>query len=143
MAGRKGKATAVLAPATYLQLVARFPLRPVRSEEQLDRATAMLHALLDRDNLDEAEQDYLDVLGDLIENYESEAYPLEPVSDADMLAHLIEARDVPQAEVARATGIAVSTISAVISGKRKLTRGHIAKLAAYFHVAPGVFDNPS
>ena len=41
---------------------------------------------------------------------------------------------VKQADAARATGIAVSTISEVLAGKRQLSRGHIEKLAAYFHV---------
>jgi HTH-type transcriptional regulator/antitoxin HigA len=43
------------------------------------------------------------------------------------------------AAVAKATGIAVSTISEVLSGKRKLNRRQIGKLAKYFHVGPGVF----
>jgi antitoxin component HigA of HigAB toxin-antitoxin module len=37
------------------------------------------------------------------------------------------------------TGIAGSTISAILSGKRGLTRGHIATLARYFKVSPAVF----
>ena len=36
-------------------------------------------------------------------------------------------------------GIAESTISAVLGGKRKLNRTQIAKLARYFHVEPGAF----
>jgi HTH-type transcriptional regulator/antitoxin HigA len=43
------------------------------------------------------------------------------------------------AEVARATKIAESTISEVLSGKRSLNRLHITRLAAYFHVKPEVF----
>ena len=41
--------------------------------------------LLDRDDLDDPEQDYLDVLSDLIEAYEAEAVPIRPVGDADLL----------------------------------------------------------
>ena len=138
MASRRGNAAAEV-PASYMKLVRRFPLRPVRSEEQRDRAASVLNALLDRHDLDEAEQDYLDVLGGLVERFESETYPVETVSDAEMLAHLIEARGVTQAEVARATGIAVSTVSEVLSGKRELNRSHIGKFAAYFRVSPSVF----
>jgi HTH-type transcriptional regulator/antitoxin HigA len=36
-------------------------------------------------------------------------------------------------------GIAESTISEVLAGKRKLNRTQIGKLARYFHVAPGAF----
>ena len=64
---------------------------------------------------------------------------MAPVSDAEMLRHLIEAKGVSQTEVADATGIAVSTISEVLQGKRTLNRGHIGKLAKYFSVPPDVF----
>lgn len=123
----------------YLALIRRFPLRPIRSEKQLDRAIAMIDALISRDDLRREEQDYLDVLSDLVERYETEQHPMPPVSDAAMLEHLIEAKGVSQSEVARATGVIGSTISEVLSGKRRLSRRHIGKLAKYFHVSPGVF----
>ena len=56
-----------------------------------------------------------------------------------MLRHLIEAKGVTQAQVAKDCRIAESTISEVLKGVRKLNRNHIAKLSAYFHVGPGVF----
>src|SRR5579884_4130793 len=123
----------------YLRLVLQVPLRPIRSDEELDRATRMIDALLDKEERNQDEQDYLDVLSDLVERYESEEYPMAPVSDAEMLRHLIEARGVSQADVARDAGIAESTVSEVLAGKRNLSRSHIGKLARYFSVAPGVF----
>ncbi|HEV3262194.1 MAG TPA: helix-turn-helix domain-containing protein [Gemmataceae bacterium] len=123
----------------YLELVRQFPLRPIRSEKVLDRAIRVIDTLLDKDKLTRAEQDYLEVLGDLTERYESEHHPPEPVPDADMLRHLMEARQVSQSDLARATGIAISTISEVLSGKRKLNRRQIGKLASYFAVKPHVF----
>ncbi len=63
----------------------------------------------------------------------------DDLTDAEMLKHLLEAKDVTQVEVARATGIAESRISEVLSGKRRLTRRQIEKLAVYFHVMPAVF----
>jgi plasmid maintenance system antidote protein VapI len=53
---------------------------------------------------------------------------------------LIEAKGAAQAEVARAAGIAESTISEVLAGKRDLTRAQIGRLARYFHVTPAVFS---
>ena len=61
------------------------------------------------------------------------------VSDARMVRHLMEAKGVNQTEVAQATGIANSTISAVLKGVRQLTREHVGQLAIFFHVDPGVF----
>src|SRR5438105_1838015 len=142
MAGRKTKARAEQTSDAYLELVRQYPLRPIRSEEELNRAMAMIHGLLDRDRLDPAEEDDLDVLSDLVERYEDKAHPIETgdLSDAEMLKHLIEAKNVTQVEVARATGIAESTISELLAGKRKLSRAHIGKLAKYFHVSPSLFN---
>jgi HTH-type transcriptional regulator/antitoxin HigA len=123
----------------YFALVRQLPLRPIRSEAQLDRAIEMIDSLIDRDSLDPAEEDYLDVLGDLVHRYETEEHSMPPVSDGEMLQFLIEAKIVTQAEVATATGIAESTISEVLSGKRHLNRHHIGLLARYFHVSPAVF----
>jgi HTH-type transcriptional regulator/antitoxin HigA len=134
MADRK-----LLTPGSYLKLVRRFPLRPIRSEEGLDQAIVVLNTLLDRDQLDPAEEDYLDVLGDLVERYEQKAHVIEDVDDAVMLEFLIDQKGVKQVEVSRATGIAESSLSEVLRGKRQLNRGQISKLARYFHVEPGVF----
>jgi HTH-type transcriptional regulator/antitoxin HigA len=123
----------------YLELVRRFPLRPLRSDADLDAAVAVIDSLIDQDDLSPPEQDYLDVLSDLVEAYEDEHVPIDPVSDAEMLRFLIESKGVTQAQAAAEAGIAESTISEVLSGKRKLNRGQIGKLARYFHVEPGAF----
>ena len=112
---------------------------PSVQTSELDEAVRMVDSLLDRRDLAPEEEDYLDVLGDLIERYEGEAHPMPPVSDAEMLRHLVEAKGITQTEVSRATGIADSTISEVLKGKRSLNRSHIGKLAKYFNVSPDVF----
>jgi HTH-type transcriptional regulator/antitoxin HigA len=124
----------------YLRLVATLPLRPIRSDRELDRATKMIDSLLDHPKLTRAEPDYLDVLSDLLEKYEAQVYPAEPASDAEMLAHLLDARGMSQTELATKVGIASSTISEVLHGKRKLRREHIARLAAFFGVSTSVFS---
>ena len=44
-----------------------------------------------------------------------------------------------KAEVARATGISRSTITNELSGRRQISKENVIRLAAYFHVDPGVF----
>ena len=130
----------VKAPSrSYLVLVRRFPLRPIQSDADLDRAIAVVDSLLDRDDLDAGEQDYLDVLSDLVERYEDQTDPPRDVSDSEMLRFLMEQQAVKQVELSRATAIVESTISAVLSGKRELNRAQIGKLARDFHVSPSVF----
>lgn len=141
MATGKKNDAALLGPdgRRFLALNRRFPLRPIRTDEELARANAIVAELVRRADLDPAEDDYLDVLGDLVWKYEGEAHPLPSVSGEDMLRHLIESRDLTQAEVARGSGIAEPTISAILAGRRSLNRDHIAALCRYFRVSPALF----
>src|SRR3972149_836915 len=123
----------------YLDLVIHFPLKPIRSDAELDEAIKVTDCLLAKKSLLPEEQDYLEVLGDLVERYESQTHPMAPLSDADILHHLLEARGITQSEAAQSTGIAISTLSEVLSGKRTLNRDHIGRLARYFNVSPEVF----
>lgn len=123
----------------YLELMEKFPLRPIRSEADLDAATEVIHELIDQESRSKAEEDYLDVLTDLVHAYEEVHYPMGDTPAHEMLAYLMELRELTQAQVAKGAGIAVSTVSELLSGKRKLTRGQIEKLAKFFKVGPAVF----
>src|SRR5262249_45746341 len=123
-----------------MDLVQEFPLRPLRSDEELALAIRGIDRLIVRGDLDSGEQDYLDVLTDLVEKYEAEEHPMPPVSDAAMLRHLIEARGITQSELAADVKIPVSTVCEILSGKRTLNRRQISILAKYFHVSPLVFS---
>ena len=123
----------------YLELVRQFPLRPLRTDTDHDAAVAVIDSLIDQNDLAAPEQDYLDVLSNLVEAYENEAVPMAPVGDAEMLLFLLEQKGITQSELATGARIAESTISEVLSGKRKLNRTQIGKLARYFHIEPGAF----
>lgn len=69
----------------YLELVRRFPLRPLRTAADLDAAIVVIDSSIDRGNLSAPEQDYLDVLSDIVEAYENDVVPIAPVADAEML----------------------------------------------------------
>ena len=123
----------------YLDLVRELPLRPIRSEAELDRAIAMVDVLGDREALTPAEHDYLLVLSDLIEKYEDEQYPIPAVDGVSILRDLLESKGVTRAKVAAKVGMAESTLSEILAGKRKLGVKHITILARYFKVDPGLF----
>ena len=76
------------------------------------------------------------MLSDLVETYETTMIPMRPVGDVELLHSLIEHKNVTQSEVASSAGIAESTISEVLAGKRKLNQCQIAKLARYFDIDP-------
>jgi len=119
---------------SYLELVLAFPLASIKSDKHLAAAQKVMDRLLTKGDLDDGETMYLDALSDLVAAYEDAHHAIQPASDADMLRHLLEARGITQAQLSRDTGLAKSSISEVLAGKKPLSRQMIRKLAAYFNV---------
>ena len=119
---------------SYLNLVIEFPLASIKSHAQLEAAQKMIDRLVTKGALDDGEELYLDALSDLAAAFEDVHYPISPASDAEMLRHLMEAKDVTQAELHRRSGIPKSSISEVLAGKKPFSRGMIRTLAQVFNV---------
>jgi HTH-type transcriptional regulator / antitoxin HigA len=135
-------ASSPLTPAgdRYLDLVRECPLRVLRSEPEYEQAISLLDRLSDLGKARaEGETEYLLSLSVFVEKYEEEHHSLPPVSGADMLRYLLETHELTQSQLAVSTGIAVSTISEILAGKRKLGIKHIESLARYFGVKPSIF----
>jgi len=127
--GLKGKSR-----DSYLECVLKFPLASIKSDEHLEESQQVMDRLLAQRRLDHGEETYLDALSDLVASYEDEHHAIEPASDADMLRHLMEAKGVTQVQLHRDTGIAKSTISEVLGGKKSFSRKMTRKLADYFNL---------
>jgi HTH-type transcriptional regulator/antitoxin HigA len=123
---------------SYFKLLRAFPLSNLRTDAELDAAVAVVDALMRRE-LDEGEADYLDALADIIEKYETAAHPIRAATPADVLRLLMEANGLNQSQLGAQVGIAQSTLSAVLNGKRTLRTEHMVKLATCFNVSPPVF----
>jgi HTH-type transcriptional regulator/antitoxin HigA len=124
----------------YLSLVHECPLRLIRSEQEYERAIAMLDRLSDLgDARTHGETEYLLSLCVFVEKYEDEHHPMPAVSGVDMLRYMMETHQVTQSAVASGTGLAVSTVSEILAGKRKLGLKHIESFARFFGIKPSVF----
>ena len=123
----------------YLKLVEEFPLRTIRNDRELDAAAAVIDRLIARKKLASAESDYLEVLEMLVARYENENHRPAPLPDHEILSHLMQQHGLTQKGLERETGIAHSTISDVLHGHRKLTRGQIGTLSRFFGVSPETF----
>jgi HTH-type transcriptional regulator/antitoxin HigA len=132
------KAAARMVPDPYLNLVKRFPLIHIRDQAHFDEAIELLSDFL-RQERDQGMQGYLDVLTDLVAAYEDEHIPMPDVSEADMLRELMRSNRLSQMQLAKAVAIPQSTISAVLTGARSLTKGQVMKLARFFGIAPAAF----
>jgi HTH-type transcriptional regulator / antitoxin HigA len=114
------------------------PPDPLHDAAALDEAVAMIDRLLDRRDLTPGEQDYLDVLSDLVERYEDEHIPLPEVRGVEMLRYLMEENDLKQVDLVPIFGTK-SIVSEVLSEKRALALSHIQGLSAHFGLPADVF----
>ncbi len=73
----------------------------------------------------------------LVEAYEEKHHPLPAVSDVDMLAFLMEQHHLTQSDLPEIGS--QTTVSLILSGKRQLTKRHIAALSKRFNVPASVF----
>ena len=122
----------------YMRLIHRFRLVPIRNEKHLDAALEILDELLDRAHLTAEENDYLTILIDQIERFEGKMYPAPDVSPIELVKYLMECNDLKSSDMVPIFGNK-SVVSEVLSGKRQLSKTHIANLAARFKLSPAAF----
>lgn len=138
MTGTKAKARADKLPDTYFAWVRRHPLMSIQSDTDLDAAQAVLDELL-QTRLDAGGLAYLNALSDLVGVYERDHHAIPPLPPHQLLAHLLEERDLSQADLVRRTGIAKATVSDLVSGKRAFTVEQMHRIAEVFGVPATVF----
>jgi HTH-type transcriptional regulator/antitoxin HigA len=123
----------------YSALLVRFPPRVIRSEEQNEGYIQALYELEQNQNTWSPEEAELaDLLTLLIENYEEKRYNLPKSSPLEMLQFLREQHGLKQKDLVDVFGTP-SIVSEVLNGKRELSKEHIRRLSARFHVSPELF----
>jgi len=133
--------TAAIANDEYLQLVKKFPPRPIHSVRQYERTLAVLNALAVRSEstLTAAQADYLDALSTFVEKYDRDHFAEPPAGDPlARLRYVIEQAGMSASDLGRLLGNR-GLGSILLSGARELSKAHIRTLADYFHLDAGYF----
>ncbi len=114
-------------------------LRPIRSEKEYDRTLALMNTLLDvvGDKEDHALAGLLDLVSDLVADYDASHYAIEASEPKEVLRYLIDIHGLKQSDLAKI--VPQSNLSAILTGKRKISATLAGKLAKYFNVSPAVF----
>ncbi|MDD5057118.1 MAG: helix-turn-helix domain-containing protein [Sideroxydans sp.] len=114
-------------------------LRPIQDVAGYERMLALMNSLLDvaGDDEDHPLAGLLDLVSDMVANYEQEHYAIEKASPKDALRFLMEARGLKQEDLS--TIVPQSNLSAILSGKRKISATLAGKLGTFFGISPAVF----
>ncbi|AFZ31551.1 transcriptional regulator, XRE family [Gloeocapsa sp. PCC 7428] len=121
----------------YIELLQNFPPRPIKSEADRQVVQEVIDNLLDNEITPE-KQDYLNVLGILVYEYEEKSLSIPDLSGLELLKALIDEFDLKQKDLIPIFKTE-SIVSEILNGKRSFTVEHIEKLADFFHVSPAVF----
>jgi HTH-type transcriptional regulator/antitoxin HigA len=119
----------------YEKLIKRFPLRPIRNDEDNYAAAGICDELTDRlDALSDEEKDYLEILSDLIVKYESKWNDeLPQMPPRKLLLYLLEHNNLARKDLVPEFG-SESRVSEYFSGKRDLSKDQAKALSKRFSI---------
>lgn len=113
-----------------VQLIEQGAPHRIHDDEALARYTQALFRLTAKETLREAEQETVDLLTLLIEDYESQ-FRRTQADPVDVLKYLMEKGGLRQQDLRAELG-SVSNISMILSGQRNLTLRNASALAGRF-----------
>jgi HTH-type transcriptional regulator/antitoxin HigA len=115
-------------------------LAAIHTQADCERAVEFMNQLLDVVGDDEEHElaDMLELLGQLIEDYESQNHALPDAEPAQVLRFLMEQHDLKQADLASELGTQ-SVVSEILSGRRQINVRQAKALAQRFGVSAAVF----
>lgn len=99
----------------------------IKTEKENEKALKVIERLMTKPKLTKAEDDLLELLYVLVDNFEKNAYPLPKASPQEMIEYLMEEKGYTKKDLEKELG-APSRVSEFFSGKRKLTLTMIRNL---------------
>lgn len=121
---------------SYMELISEFPLRRIKTAAEHLQATKLVIRLSVVDS-DRGVAEYLDVLVDLITDYEKRAghvIDTSKVTAADLVRHRIEERGMSISSLARLIGVPQSNLSEMLNGKRGWSKTAIRGVSALLNI---------
>ena len=127
-----------LLPA-WEQFRAATDISPIRDEGHYARMTKILECLLHEAGADESHpiMGLIDIVADLIDDYEAEVHPLPQTSGVDALKFLMEQHKLKQADLCEIGSQGV--VSEILTGKRELNLRQVRALSERFGVSADTF----
>ena len=125
-------------PKDYAGLCRMLMPRPIHDKAEFQNVTEITDAMAGH-NLTADQEDYFDLLCRLIEDYEKEHVEAPKVTALEMLQHLMDARGMRAADLARLLGVHRTLGAMILRGERKLTLKHVRTLSRHFRVSADLF----
>ena len=124
----------------YGRLLAKTLPTVIKSEDENNRMLAIIEELMSKgeNGVTPEEDALLELLIDLVHDFEEKRYPLPSSPPHQMVAFLLEQRGLKPKDLWEAIG-SKGRVSEILSGNRAISKDQAKKLAAFFHVGVQVF----
>ena len=111
----------------------------IKTEQDYTRAVALLDRLLDKigDNTHHPLFGFLEVLGTLLESYESDHMKINEADGKDVLQSLMDEHGLTQSDFPEVGSQGV--VSEILHGRRELNTRQIKALSERFNISPAAF----
>ena len=126
-------------PTGYADLVALHMPRPIHDRVAYDNTVEVIDALAGH-KLNADQEDFLELLSQLVETYETDHLkPYPQVKGIAALQFLLTENDLAGDDLAKILSLDRSSAYKVLKGARNLTTEHVRLLAARFSVSADLF----
>ncbi len=124
----------------YGRLLATFTPKVIETEPENEEALAIVESLMERGEakLNREENALLDLLGTLIEKFETDAYKLPDGDPAGALEVLMDGRKLKPVDMIPVFG-SRGRVSEVLSRKRAISKDQAKRLGEFFNISPAAF----
>ena len=124
----------------YARLLSKAHPGVIKSDAENDRLLGIVESLMAKGEtrLSAEEEALLELLLNLIHDYERKRYPIPPSPPNEIVSQLMEQRGLTGADLVPLLG-GKSRVSEVLSGKRAVSKEQAKRLAAYFEVGVELF----
>ena len=118
----------------YIDLLAEYQPKLIKTEAENDRALAMVEKLMHLSSRTPEQQELYELLIVLIEKFEQEFYQPQPETNPrSMLSFLMEQRDIQPSDLVNILG-STEAVADLLNGKAQIDRSNAELLSQLFHV---------
>jgi HTH-type transcriptional regulator / antitoxin HigA len=124
----------------YGRLLLRVTPTAIESEAENERVLSVIEELMAKGEakLSPEEDALIELLTQLVENFEKRAYPRQKSDPAQLVRFLLDQRGLKPVDLAPVVG-SRGRVSDILSGRRSISKEQAKRLGEFFHVSPALF----
>lgn len=103
-------------------------IKPIHTAKDYEEALAKIEELMNVAGLDTSEEDTLDILATLVENYEAEWHPISPPDPIGALEHYLDRKGLQRKDLMPHIG-SIGRVHEIMNRRRHLTLAMMRKLS--------------